>query len=88
MRGRSSPISSASGTRFVNLATPPSSGSEGFIASFNPDFSLNWAVNTTDGSGNTFDDGVVNSLAVSTQGVVFAVGDDLARCDLMPSSRP
>jgi hypothetical protein len=53
-------ISSASGTQFINLASPPSVGSEGFIASFNPNFSLNWAVNTTDGSGNTFDNGVVN----------------------------
>ena len=48
-------ISVSSGNTSIPLATPPAN-SEGFTAKFNKNLALQWAVNTSDASGNTLDE--------------------------------
>ena len=74
--GGSITASSANGGPTVNLATPPASSWEGYVVKFNQNFAIQWAVNTTDSSGLTFDDGYVQGIASSAQNTIdYVVGD-------------
>jgi hypothetical protein len=69
-------ISDSLGTS-IPLASPPTSGGEGYVTKFNQNLALQWASNSTDEFGDTYDFGEVTALAVSDlNGIDYIVGND------------